>query len=118
MIQIFGPIELPAMFKYPGIAATADRPGGLVQFLNNIVRLLIAAGGIFAFFNLVLAGFGFLSAGDDPKAMARAWQKIWQSMLGLLFIIGSFVLAAIFGWLLFGNAGAILQPKIYGPGAP
>jgi len=116
MIQIFGQIRLPAtVFPYGGIEGS---PGGLVQFLNNIVRLLIVMAGLFAFFNLVLAGYSFLSAGDDPKKMSGAWAKIWQSMLGLLFIIGSFVLAAIFGWLLFGDAGAILNPKIYGPGLP
>ena len=72
-------------------------------------------GGLFAFFNLVIAGYGFLSAGDDPKKIEAAWKKIWQSMLGLLFILGSFILAAIFGYLLFGDATAILKPKIYGP---
>lgn len=109
----FGKITLPETFKYGGLTGPG---GGLVGFLNNIIRLLIIAGGLFAFFNLILAGYGFLGAGDDPKKMGAAWAKIWQSMLGLLFIIGSFVLAAIFGWLLFGNPGALLKPTIYGPG--
>lgn len=112
--DIFGKIKLPGIFKYGELTKEG---GGLILFLNNIIRLLIVVGGIFAFFNLILAGYGFMSAGDDPKAMGRAWQKIWQSMMGLLFILGSFVLAAIFGWLLFGDATAILTPKIYGPGA-
>jgi magnesium-transporting ATPase (P-type) len=118
MIQIFGEIKLPTNFLYGGIEATGGQPGGLIQFLNNIVRLLIVVAGLFAFFNLILAGYGFLSSGNDPKKMGDAWAKIWQSMMGLLFIVGSFVLAAIFGWLLFGNPGAILNPKIYGPGSP
>lgn len=116
--RIFGKITLPGMFKYGGLTGEGGVGGGLVGFLNNIIRLLIVIGGLFAFFNLVLAGYGFLSAGDDPKKMAAAWAKIWQSMMGLLFIVGSFVLAAIFGFLLFGDARAILNPKIYGPGAP
>lgn len=115
MNAIFGEITLPSMFKYGGIEGD---PGGLVQFLNNVVRLLIVMGGLFAFFNLVLAGYGFLGAGDDPKKITGAWRKIWQSMVGVLFILASFVLAAIFGYLLFGDPGAILAPKIYGPGAP
>lgn len=115
MIQIFGKIKLPETFKYGGIEAAEGQPGGLIQFLNNVIRLLIVVGGLFAFLNLILAGYGFLSAGDDPKKMAAAWQKIWQSMMGLLFILGSFVLAAIFGYLLFGDPTAILNPKIYGP---
>jgi len=119
MFQLFGNIENPLRRinpqGYGGIKLTEGQ--GLIAFLNNVVRLLIVVGGLFAFFNLILAGYGFLSAGDDPKKMAAAWAKIWQSMMGLLFIVGSFVLAAIFGWLLFGDATAILNPKIYGPGA-
>lgn len=114
--NIFGKITLPGTFKYGELTGEGGTGGGLIGFLNNIVRLLIIFGGLFAFFNLILAGYGFLSAGDDPKKMASAWAKIWQSMIGLLFIVGAFVLAAIFGWLLFGNPGALLKPTIYGPG--
>lgn len=112
MLQIFGTIDLPGTFKYGELTKSG---GGLILFINNIIRLLIVIGGIWAFLNLVLAGYGFLSAGDDPKNMEKAWQKIWQSMMGMLFILGSFILAGIFGWLLFGDATAFLKPKIYGP---
>jgi len=88
---------------------------GFIKFFNNLIRLLIVVGGLWAFLNLVLAGYSFLGAGEDPKKMEGAWAKIWQSMIGLLFILGSFVLAAIFGYLLFGDPRAILNPKIYGP---
>jgi len=89
---------------------------GMMDFFNNALRLLVVIGGLWAFLNLVLAGYSFLSAGDDPKKMEAAWAKIWQSMIGLLFIVGSFVLAAIFGQILFGDPRAILAPTIYGPG--
>jgi len=32
-----------------------------------------------------------------------------------VIMAGSFVLAALIGWLIFGDATAILNPKIYGP---
>lgn len=115
MDNIFGTIRNPLEGGYGGLAGEG---GGLIGFLNNVVRLLIVIAGLFAFFNLIFAGYGFLGAGDDPKKLASAWKKIWQSMIGLLFILGSFVLAAIFGYLLFGDPRAILAPKIYGPGAP
>lgn len=73
---------------------------------------MIVAGGIYALFNLVLAGFAFLSAGNDPKKVEGAWAKIWQTLLGLAFIAGSFVLAAIFGKLIYGDYNAILSPSI------
>jgi len=56
-----------------------------------------------------------MSAGGDPKAVSNAWARIWKSLIGLVIIVGSFVLAGIFGYLLFDDATAILRPKIYGP---
>jgi len=117
MLQVFGQLAPPPPFQTgPGIANQyGDITTGLVSLLNNIIRLLIMVGGLWAFINLILAGYGFLSAGDDPKKVASAWQKIWQSMMGVLFIIGSFVLASIFGYLLFGKADFFFKPIIYGP---
>lgn len=114
MLEIFGNIENP-LKKISGNGYPGLEEGGLIQFLNNLLRLVVMIGGVFAFLNLVLAGYGFMSAGEDPKAITRAWAKIWQSLVGLLLIVASFILAAIFGYLLFGDARAILQPKIYGP---
>jgi len=112
MLQIIGQVTPPAFVKGYGDLTS----GGLIKFLNNLIRLIIMVGGLWAFLNLVLAGYSFLGAGEDPKKMEGAWAKIWQSIMGLLFILGSFVLAAIFGYLLFGDPQAILNPRIYGPG--
>jgi hypothetical protein len=89
---------------------------GLVPFLSNILRLVFVVAGIYALINLILAGFGYMSAGGDAKALQKSLDKIWQTLLGLAIIAGSFVLAAIFGQIFFGNAMFILSPTIYGPG--
>jgi hypothetical protein len=121
MIQIFGKIEPPEAIKKWIGAAGESPPGyepaaaGLILFLNALIKLLIVGGGVYALLNIILAGYGFLGAGDDPKKMGAAWAKIWQSLLGLLFIAGSFLLAAIFGYLIFGDTLAILRPTITGP---
>jgi hypothetical protein len=88
---------------------------GIVPFLNNIIKFLIVIAGVYVLFNIILAGFQFINAGGDPKNVEKAWNKIWQSVLGLVIVAGSFVLAAIFGYLVFGDATAILNPKIYTP---
>jgi len=90
-------------------------PAGMITLFNNILRLLVIGGGVFALLNFILAGYQFLSASGDPKLINLAWAKIWQSMVGLLIIVASFALAALIGYLLFGNPRAILEPKIYGP---
>ncbi len=76
---------------------------------------MIVGAGIYALINLLLAGYAFMSAGDDSKKVAGAWAKIWQTMLGLAFAAGSFVLAGIFGKLIFGDYNALLQIKIFTP---
>jgi hypothetical protein len=55
-------------------------------------------------------------AGGDSKKMTQAWDRIWQSLVGLVIIVASFVIAALVGLLFFGDAGFILSPRIYGPG--
>jgi hypothetical protein len=88
---------------------------GIVPFLNNIIKFLIVLAGVYVLFNIILAGFQFINAGGDPKNVEKAWNKIWQSVLGLIIVAGSFVLAVIFGYLVFGDPMAILSPKIYTP---
>jgi|SRR3990172_5738984 len=90
---------------------------GLFVVANNLVKLIIVMAGIYAFFNFILAGYSFLSAGGDPKAITKAWEKIWQSVLGLTVVAGSFILAGIVGYLVFGNYTALLTPRVYGFGA-
>ena len=84
----------------------------MVGFLNAILRIIFLVAGLFAFFNVIIAGFQFLSAGGNPKAIGEAVDKIWKSLLGLVIIVSSFVLAVIFGWLIFGDPMAILRPEI------
>ena len=88
----------------------------MLTLLNNILRLLIVVGGIYALLNFVLAGFQFIGAGGDPKKIEAAWGKIWQSIVGLLIIVASFALAALLSKILFGDYKTILNPTIYGPG--
>lgn len=88
---------------------------GLSKFIGNIVKYMIVIAGLYALFNLILAGYSFMSAGGDPQKIAGSWAKIWQTLLGLTVAVGAFVLAAIFGKLLFNDYNYLLQLKIFGP---
>lgn len=111
--DIFGKVVLPSPVeaKYPG----GIEGGALGRFLDIIMKGLIGIAGVYALINLILAGYAFMSAGDDPKKIAGAWAKIWQTILGLAVAAGAFVLAAIFGQLIFGDPMFILNPKIPTP---
>src|SRR3990167_3824160 len=100
----FGEVKLPdevsGQYGTEGGAAI----GILIQ---RVIWILIAGAGIYALFNLVIAGYSFMSAGDDAKKIEGAWAKIWQTLLGLAIAAGAFVLAAIFGKLIFGDYNAL-----------
>jgi len=109
--SFFGEIAPP-----PGVDRYSGAHGeGLIKFLNNIMRLLVIGAGLFALFNFIIAGYGFITAGGDSQKISNASAKIWQSLLGLVVAAGSFTLAAVFGKLIFGEYDAILNPKIYQP---
>lgn len=118
MFGIFGPIENPFSILGGPAALTGSASGsGLIAILNSLVKFVIIVAGLYTFWNLIAAGYMFMSAGGDPKAIGRAWDKIWQSLIGLLLVAGSFVLAVIFGYLIFGpdNAFILLQPRVFSP---
>ena len=111
LLQVFGTVQKP-----PGINRYKDfASGGLVDFINIIFNTLVVIAGLYVLIQIILAGFGFISAHGDSKAVETAWAKIWQSLIGLMIVAGSFALAALVGWLFFGDASAILKPKIFTP---
>ena len=117
MIFQFGAISDPfgpSGLNVTGLAGTASG-SGLVIILNNLIKFVIVVACLYTFWNLILAGYGFMSAGGEAKAIEKAWAKIWQSLMGLLVVAGSFVLAMIFGWLIFQDATVLIAPKIYTP---
>lgn len=113
------------MQKLAGLGTVNPPPGvnqfkggkvaGIPVLLSIIFRTLIVLAAIFTVFNLIFAGYDFISAGSDPKKIQDAWSRIWQSLLGLTIAAGAFVLAAVVGRLIFGDANAILQVRIFTP---
>lgn len=106
--RVFGTINNPLSRSYGDVS-------GFGPFLSNILRIIFVAAGIYALINFIMAGYQYMQAGGDSKQLAAAWAKIWQTLLGLLVIVSSFALAALFGHLIFGSAGYILNPVLQGP---
>lgn len=104
----FGQVAAPAALSRYG-----SQPGPAIGKLIQLgLRTLVIGAAVYAMFNLVLAGYSFMSAGDDSKKIAGAWAQIWQTMLGLAISAGSFTLAAIIGKLIFNDWSFLLKPSI------
>jgi len=110
--EVFGNISAPPQLD----AYNADiTKGGLTSLLSNIIRLITIVGGLWAFFNLLLAGFTYITSGDKPDEIKHAHERIYMSLIGLVVLVGAFIIAGIIGYLLYGRADALINPVIYGP---
>ena len=105
MFSIIGNIDNPTPYS-------STNGSGLFALLSNILKLVGAIAGIFFIIQIILAGFGYISANGDPKKTEAAWNKIWQSLIGLIIITSAFVIAGFVSRITGIN---LLQPTIYGP---
>ncbi len=99
------------------VTSYGDVGTGLPSFITNVVTIIFAAAGIFAFFNLVFAGFTYVTSGGDQKKIEQAQASINMSLLGLIIMVAAAALTGIISFILFGSATAILAPNITGPGS-
>jgi hypothetical protein len=108
MLGIFGNIDNPTAY-----GTETDGGQGLFSLISNILKFAGVIAGLFFILQIILAGYGYISANGDPKKTQEAWTKIWQSALGLAIVGSAFVLASVIGNV-FGID--ILNPVILGPG--
>lgn len=117
MLGIFGEVKSPFGTAAGFAGEYADVSSGLPLFISTAVRMITISGGLWMFFNLLIAGFMYLTASGNQEQIAKAWNMIWQSLVGLVIIVAAFALTGIISQLLFGDAKTILIPAIYGPGS-
>jgi hypothetical protein len=83
-----------------------------------MIKLITVVAGIWAFLNLIMAGFRYITASNDVKAVETAWQSISMSLIGLIIIVSSFTITAVISYIIFGDATYILNPQLTGVGSP
>jgi len=111
-----GKIEVPyGITHYNLIARTQGGSSGIgiVVFLSNLVQVFVIVAGIIAMFNFALAGYIFITSGSDPAAVGKVREKLTWTVIGLVFIVASYIAAGLIGLLFFDDASFILQPKLF-----
>ena len=107
----FGTIKSP-LTGYGSVESSL----GLSTFITNVITIVFAGAGLFAFFNLMIAGFRYIAAAGDEKKILVATQSISMSLIGLVVMVAAAAVTGVVSYLLFGSATAILSPSITGPG--
>lgn len=109
----YGEIKIPGFLQRLIPANFQNVPGaGLIIFANMLLRVFFIVAGLYAVWNFIQAGWIFMSSGGDVKQVGMARDKILFSILGLLVMASSLVLAAIIGVIIFDDPTALIQPKL------
>jgi hypothetical protein len=117
-LGVFGDITNPFSVLGGPAAYTGSTEGqGLITLLTSLIRLSIIIAGLYTLINLILAGYGFLSAGGDAKLVQKSQERIWRSVVGLVIVVASVIFASVIGYIVFGSANwnLIISPKIFKP---
>jgi len=109
--DIFGTIAPP-----PGVDKYNPPGGGIgiVPFMSNLIRVATIVAGIWSMINFILAGFYYVTSGDNKSNIEKANDKMTRTVIGLLIIVASYTIAALIGLIIFGDATFILNPQLKG----
>lgn len=69
----------------------------LVPLFENIVRAVVAFGGIALFLMLLVGGFNFLFSAGDPKKLEQARGTISQAIIGLVIMSAAYLIINLIG---------------------
>lgn len=115
MASPFGDITNP--LGSVGTGSYGEVNTGLPAFVTNVVTMIFVAAGLFVFFNLIFAGFNYMTAGSDKQKLQDALASINMSLLGLTIMVAASIITGIVSYILFRDPTAILNPNIIGPGS-
>lgn len=111
--EFIGTIEKP-----PGVEAFDSNSGGeigLLLFISNLIRVGTIIAGIWVLFNIIIAGWLYISGAGESNQHQKVRDVITNSVLGIIVIVASYTIAALIGLLFFGDAQYFLNPTIPTP---
>lgn len=99
------------------IVGTIQAPGTIIQtpeqtgsFITAIVVFITVIAGLYAMWQFITGGFGFIASSGDKAKVQQSTQQIMMAILGLAVIGASFILGSIIGRLLFGPEFNLFAP--------
>lgn len=110
--DIVGSVDNPLQDSYQDFDTTGK---GITLLFSNLLRVVFVVAGVYAFINILIAGYQYMTAAGDSKKLDMAWARIWQTLMGLVLLVASFAIASLFGYLIFGDPTYILNPRLQGP---
>ena len=88
----------------PVLAASAD-VSKIQTFIQSVIQVLVALAGLVSAGFFVWGGIGYITSSGDPEKLDRSKKTIVYSAIGLVIVLGAFVLSTIVTQLATGAFG-------------
>src|SRR3989344_6669770 len=69
--------------------------GGLEGLFDNVISAALALGGIILFVMLIIGGFTYITAGDDPQNAEAAKKTLTTAIGGMVLIALAFLILRV-----------------------
>ncbi len=102
--------DVVGQIKAPG--TVVDSPALVGKFIGTIIVFITVVAGLYAFLQLILGGFGYITSAGDKGKVSESTNRMLYAIIGLVTIGASFILASIVGKLIFGTQFNILSPSL------
>ena len=89
-----------------------DDPSLVGKFISTIIVFITVVAGLYAFIQLILGGFGYITSAGDKGKVQESTQRMLYAIIGLVTIGASFIISSIVGKLVFGPGFNILSPSL------
>lgn len=76
----------------PAFAASAD-VSKVQTFIQSIIQVLVTIAALVASGFFVLGGFGYITSSGNPESLDKSKKTILYSAVGLVVVLGAFVLS-------------------------
>ena len=99
-----------------GNAEEAAEGTTFVNYFVNIWQAFITVGAVIVLVYFLWGAIEWITAGGDSSKITKARDRITQSLIGLLILVGSFVIIGFISNLFFGDEFSILNLQFTAPG--
>lgn len=98
----------------PTYVAEGDVPTiyGLEGIIANILNVIIAVVGVILLFTLIMGGFQYITSGGDKEQTAKAKKTLTYGIVGLLVVLGAWLIIRLIEEFTGLNLHIFQVPKI------
>jgi len=97
-LGVFAQVELdqeyPTVQDSSGVQRTISGETKLPEFVSYLINWAIILAVLVVIITLIIAGIQYLTAGGKPESMTGARKRIYNSLLGLAILVGSYLILA------------------------